>query len=351
MAQGLRSEPADGIIADPRWFPVDIDKETGGFRLAAVGDTRPGWAHYFEKSDHAAGEVVLSAAEVFRIASAKQDPPRLNFIWHTAYCCSTAITRALDVPGSSLTLQEPRVMTSAARARRECDQAGRGDISWLSDAVFRLMARPPVDGAAITVKPAPAANYLVGDALSKTSGRMLFLYSDCDQYLMAAMRHDESRRRYVRRLFGILAKENGDNRWSADAVARLTDLEVAGLVWMLQMEKFAQQMKHCGPRAASLDCALFLARPMEVLGRLWRFFDLPGRVEDSDAVRDGDFFSRHLTYPEEKFSLDSRSAAMNALPPRYRAQIEETAAASMALLPQGALPLPNPLLTVENSAA
>ena len=351
MAQNLRAESADSILADPRWFPVDIDKETGGFRLSDVSASRPGWAPYFRTNGGNLPEVVLPPAAALRLVSSRQDPPRINFIWHTAYCCSTAITRALEIPGSSLTLQEPQVLSSAARVRRESDRAGRGNIAWVSEAVFRLMARPPVDGAAVTVKPAPVANYLIADALAKTAGKMLFLYGDCREFLVAAMRHDESRRRFVRGLFLILANEGGESRWSAEAVARLTDLEIAGLVWALQIEKFATQMRRCGGRAASLDCRQFLAHPHKVLHALWRFFALPGRAEDSDAFRDKGYFDRHLTFPDEKFSRESRRAAMESLTPRFRAQLEETAAASMNFLSPDALPLPNPLMTVENSAA
>ncbi len=140
-------------------------------------------------------------------------------------------------------------------------------------------------------------------------------------------------------------------RWSPHAIARMTDLEIAGLVWMLQMEKFAHDIKRCGERAASLDCALFIENPRDVLRALWRFFEMPGQVEDSDAFRDEGFFNRHLTYPDENFTLALRRDAMDGLSPRLREQIEKIAKSSIALLPRGALPLPNPLMTVENYAA
>jgi hypothetical protein len=355
MTRSPQAVSAERIIADARWFPVDLDRETGGILCADLGDKRPGWNWDCEEAraetSKLVADVVLAPDAAFRLISSQQSRPRINFIWHTAWCCSTAIAHALDVPGQCLSLQEPHVMNSVALARRECDVAKRGDISWVSDVVFRLMAHSTVKHGPVTVKPAPVANYLVGDALAKTRGKMLFLYSSCGHFLRAAIRHDEFRRRFVRGLFGFLAEEGGRGRWSPQAVARMTDLEVAGLVWVLQMEKFARDIKRCGERAASLDCALFLENPGEVLRALWRFFEMPGRVEDSSAFRDAGFFNRHLTYPDDTFTLALRRDAMDGLPPRLRQQIEEIAKSSIALLPEGTLPLPNPLMTVENYAA
>ena len=350
VARSLQAVSAEGIIADPRWFPVDLDRETGGILFTDVSNKRhPDFRDM--RAEATKPDVVLAPDAAFRLISSQQFQPRINFIWHTAWCCSTAIAHALDVPGRCLSLQEPQIMNSVARARRESDLARRGDISWVSDVVFRLMARSTVKDAPVTVKAAPVANYLVGDALAKTHGKMLFLYSDCREFLLAVMRHDEFRRHFVRGLFGFLVDEGGSGRWSPHAIARMTDLEIAGLVWMLQMEKFAHDIKRCGERAASLDCALFIENPRDVLRALWRFFEMPGQVEDSDAFRDGGFFNRHLTYPDENFTLALRRDAMDGLSPRSREQIEKIAKSSIALLPMGALPLPNPLMTVENYAA
>lgn len=339
-----RQDRGHGIIGEPRWFPIDLDRETGAIRFADIGDGRPNWRDFL---DIAAGDKVpveksLAAADAFKFVSQDHETARVNFIWHTAYCCSTAIATALDVPGRNLSLFEPQILISVAQARRQADRMRRGDISWLSDAVFRLMSRPYADGA-VTIKPSPVSNYLATDAAAKTRGKMLFLYSDCRSFLMASMRYGENRRRTVRHLFQEIRHDGAaSDRWTAESVAGLTDLEIAGLTWQLQIARFAEFLKRLGPRAASLDCQVFLAHPKETVAAIWRFLELPGKPEESELFQDAEFLHRHAKYPGEIFAPEMR---LNEHPdPLVSDEIDRIAEASCALLPAGTLPLPNPLV-------
>jgi hypothetical protein len=215
--------------------------------------------------------------------------------------------------------------------------------------VFRLLNRPDTQDAAVTVKPAPVSNYLIGDAAAKTKGKMLFLYCDCKSFLTAAMRYGENRRRIVRYLFNILYRdEAAAQRWTPESVAELTDLEIAGLAWQLMIMRFDASLKLHGDRAASLDCDAFLENPREVLARVWDFLELPGSAEESGLFRDEGFLNRHSKYAGRSFAREQRLAAQKDLSPELAAEIDKTAEAVLAQFPQSAppiLPLPRPLAT------
>lgn len=341
---------AAAIIADARWFPVDLDQETGAIRFADTGAGGPKWQDLL---DVGAGtkallaQRCLPASAAFKLVAGNPGRPRVNFIWHTAFCCSTAIAAALDVPGRNHSLFEPQILGRVAQTRRQADLLRRGDISWLSDAVFRLLGRPLPDGAAVTVKPAPASNYLVADATAKTDGKMLFVYSDCRSFLIACMRYGENRRRFVRGLFNeIRSDDDAAGRWTEKSVANLTDLEIAGLTWQMQVARFSSNLKRLGDRAASLDCHSFLANPHEAIARIWRFLDLPGDASESPAIRDPGFVNRHSKYSDEPFTPQARLAADRDLDPKVSDELDRIVAASQALFadPRDALVLPNPLM-------
>jgi hypothetical protein len=339
----------DHIVGDRRWFPIDLDRETGAIRFADIGAQRPNWRDFLDIASGARmpAQKSLPAAAAFKFVTDDRQAARVNFIWHTAYCCSTAIATALDVPGRNLSLFEPQILISVAQARRQADRLQRGDISWLSDAVFRLLSRPYADGA-VTIKPAPVSNYLAADAAAKTLGKMLFLYSDCRSFLIASMRYGENRRRTVRYLFQEIRNDGAaSERWTAESVAGLTDLEIAGLTWQLQIARFAEHLKRLGPRAASLDCDAFLADPKGVLAAIWRFLDIPGVPEESELFQKPDFVNRHAKYPDETFTLAARRTRDDAIDPRIREEIDRIAEASCALLPAGTLPLLNPLVKAD----
>lgn len=340
------------LVGEFHWFPIDLDKQTGAIRFADIGSQRPRWQDFL---DIAAGEKLvplknLPAAAAFKFVADNPAPPYVNFIWHSSYCCSTAIATALDVPGRNLSLFEPQILVSVAHARRQADRQHRGDISWLSDAVFRLLSRPYLEGASVTLKPAPTSNYLVADAAAKTKGKMLFLYSDCRSFLIASMRYGESRRRFVRDLFSeIRHDDEARQRWTEDSIARLTDLEIAGLTWQLQVARFGEHLKRFGERAASLDCDAFLENSKDVVAKIWRFFELPGEPEESEAFQDADFQRRHSKYPDEPFTPQDRLTAERNLHPKIREELDRIVEASMALFPEraAALPLPRPLVVTD----
>jgi hypothetical protein len=331
---------------------MDLDKQTGAIRFCDIGPEWPRWQEFLGAPGREIPQKLLPAASAFKFVGGSKAPARLNFIWHSSYCCSTAIATALDVRGRNFSVFEPQIMISLAHARRQADRERKGDISWLSDAIFRLIARPFTPGAAVTVKPASTSNYLAMDAAAKTNGKMLFLYSDCRSFLVASMRYGEHRRQFVRSLFRDIRRESdAAQRWTSDAAADLTDLEVAGLVWQWQIARFRECLKRFGDRAASLDCDAFLAKPQETIARLWEFFELPGDAHESPVFADAEFLRRHVKFSAENFSAEERLGAEKTLDPKVLDEIERVVEASASVFPEnrGALPLARALLTVQKA--
>ena len=333
------------VVRDPRWYPYDLDRQTGAIRFADVGAGWPDWKRFFahKPGDGAIPQQNLSAQDARMLAAG--EPPRINFIWHTAFCCSTAIANALEVPGASTAHLEPQILISLAHARRQSDRDARGDLSWLSQAVFRLLSRAYAPGAAATVKAAPTSSYLVGDATLKTSGRMLFLYSDCRSFLLATLRYGEQRRRYVRSLFRDLRSEaRWSRRWTPEAMAELTDLEIASLTWQLQIVRFRESLVRLGERAASLDCDAFLAEPQAAIQRLWAFFELPGPASASPLFTDPAFLTRHAKFASDTFSPGQRREAQKNIAPEMLAEVERIAEAGYEMFPENRGALANSLM-------
>src|SRR5215472_11999559 len=220
------------VIADAHWFPEDL-KPDGTLSFVRVDrddlvrepflDER--WQR--EQLPHRWHRV----EEVTRQLPVRLARPRLNFIWHTAFCCSTAISRALDLPGRNLSLREPEVLTTLATARR----SGSPGFDDAAQAVFSPLARPFFAGAAVTLKPTNSANNLAQEAARLTSGKMLFLYSDLPSFILAIAKRSERGRAYARQLFWTIA---GDGHpqfgWPMEKLFTLSDLEIAALTWHMQ---------------------------------------------------------------------------------------------------------------------
>lgn len=288
----------EDVIGNADWFPdnVDFNRNTFGFvrtdRKALSGESFLDFR--WNRSALARVDVPIPA-----ISSAveKLPRPKLNFIWHTAFCCSTLIARCLDAGSTNLSLKEPQVLILLAEAKR----AGR-PISGATDAAFRLLARGREQ---VLVKPTNAVNNLIPDALRTTDGRMLFLYSDCKSFLVSIAKKGEMGRIFARKLFGLFATDGHPQaKWPWQTLFELSDMQVAALVWHMQIAEFRRSRD--ASRSAALNCDDFLVHPRETLAKLNGFFGIGLSAAQLDAALP--LLARNAKDTNESFSAARRAA-------------------------------------------
>lgn len=276
-------------LGQPAWFLDQLDLQTGAARFVRADRERLSREPFLDPRWDRSG---LPTAELRGAAlDADAEPrPRLNFIWHTSFCCSTVIATALDSAGLNLSLKEPRAVVDLADLKRRQQGLKRPG---LARAVFGLFARRFTPAEQILIKPSNFANNVIPEATEMTDGRMIMLYSSCRSFLISMVKTRQERRRYARELFIALANDgHPQTRWPIDTLLRLSDLEIAALTWRMQMSTLRTAMGRLGSRAASLDGDVFLERPREALSALDAFLGLglgPARIE---AVVEGPLLSR-----------------------------------------------------------
>jgi hypothetical protein len=201
---------------------------------------------------------------------ALRERPRLGFVWHTSFCCSTLIAGLLDQPGRCLALKEPRVLVDLADLKR------RGELyrsPELSARILALLARRFAPGEQVLVKPSNGANALILAAAAESDGPVLLLHSSCADFIVSVAMGGETLRAYVRALLLSLAADQPHGRGpAASDLARLTDLQTAALAWQLQMAGLGRAAQALGGRCRSLDSAAFRADPHGAVAALDRHF-------------------------------------------------------------------------------
>lgn len=345
------SEVALGaVVGDYRWFVEDF--HAARQQLAFVNAGRESLAAQ-PFLDHRWNQQGLPRAQAHlenvKAAIGCDSPPRLNFIWHTSFCCSTLLVHAFDAPGRCLPLSEPLVLVSMADTKRAATLEQGWHLSGLAETVFRLMARPECEGASVLVKPSNFANILLPDAARLTKGRSLFLYSDLSSFLVSITKTGFALRKYVRKLFTNLIGHQRDRLpWSQAEIFQMSDLEIAALAWHLQMLEFREALSALGTRAVSLNCDDFLDRPRDTLLRLDAFFGLGLGVDHWDAVLGGSHLLRHAKSPSVAYSPDQRRADAESVRRQLGAdldRVEEWSYRACPVTPRST-PLPRPLQTI-----
>src|ERR1700722_20795283 len=138
--QGAAPQNED-IIRDARWFPEHFDAQSGGLSFVATdADVLASQTFLDTRWDRGPAERrrVNAASMTDRLP---QELPRPNFIWHTGFCCSTLLAKALDRPGHNLSLCEPQILVEVADAKRAGALARSSQSARVPQLIFHLLGR------------------------------------------------------------------------------------------------------------------------------------------------------------------------------------------------------------------
>lgn len=273
------------------------------------------------------------------------EPRSISYILHTAFCCSTLISNCLDIEGICCALREPVVLMQMANYKRLGGQYHFSGAEWrrLLDTVLFLLAKSgSVDEAAL-IKPTNAANNLAGDLLEHPrTGGVLLLYSSLERFLVSIAKKGEAGRIFVRRLFKVIQADSiRTASLGPEELIRLTDLQIASLVWYLQMDVYLQLIERF-PRVdiRTLDCETFLAQPEETLAKLCDLFTIKAETGILRRIVVGPVFRKHSKYDKQDFDSAMRQIEYEQVMRQHGADIAEIVNWSDGIRPGGRLRLP-----------
>jgi hypothetical protein len=291
-------------LGDPAWFLESLDADSGAARFVRAERSALSAQPFLDEKwlKHDLSRMVRRAADLPPAPAS----PRLDFIWHSSFCASTAIAAALDAPGLGLSLKEPSVLMDLADLKRR--QGGRLADPGLARAVFSLLARRFEPGEQVLIKASNAANSLIGEAAACTDGRALLLWGDCESFLVSILRSGQEGSAYVRELFMTLAADGHPaGRWPPTEIFKLTDLQMAALVWRMQMDVLEAAAQRLGDRSRSLDFRRFLAAPGPALAALDDWFGIGIGLEGVERVLAGPLLRRDAKSPTLPFDAGARA--------------------------------------------
>lgn len=313
---------ARAVARDPQWLPHTYGPD--GSQLTSVFVPRARHDQLmFLADEHFKGQfqkVTHPAAAVAAEAAGAASAP-LHFIFHTSFCLSTLMVKALDIPGQTLGLKEPDILINLANRIAHSDDAANRQRLALA---LRLLSRPYQAGETVIVKPTNFANRVIVPALETLpEARAVLLHSDLPTLLRSLAKRGMWGRIWGRRLYrNIGAWTPLDFGIGAGEAFELTDLQVAGLTWLIQIHQFGEVARQMGPRAMVVDSADFAADPAATLARIAGLFGLGLDAATIGAIADGPVFSRHSKFAQLDYSVDAREAENDAAAVAHGEEIE-----------------------------
>jgi len=300
------------IEADPAWLPRRIDAGHRRVEFLRIPRAQLSSAQFLADRTPAslADQAALSFDDV--LAMRPRTGP-LHFIFHTAFCRSTLLARALDIPGVCVGLSEPGIIGSLVQA----GEAGARLMRPLLD----LLSRPHAPGEMVFVKPTNHANRLIPALLAaRPDAKAVLMTNGLPPFLAAIVRRGMLGRRWGRQLFLELQSYAGmDFGMDARESFAMTDLQAAALAWFLNQRWFAMQLAqhpagHAAPRLRTLDGDHFAAHPAQTLRAMLALAgtDLP--QPRAEAAATSPLFTTHAKLGGDFAGQQAQAAARTASP-------------------------------------
>ena len=260
--------------------------------------------------------------------------PKSRFIFHTAFCCSTLLSRALDVPGKSLALKEPDILMQLANARRMRQFAPGGqDLKIIQKHLEQLGQSA---GEAIVTKPTNTANNLLSEVCADQNSRIIVIHSDLRSFLLSIIKKGEEGRSFVRRLFNIFRMDSAFAQSIPDRdLFTLSDLQIAAFVWGLQCQQITEAGNISSLTVRGLHCDSFLDDPKAVLLRASDWLELGLTPSDISGQMEKGVMGRD--------SKDVGQAYDTGIRAKDRSSVEDQFEASLSYAEAWATKLPLPM--------
>ena len=294
------------IAADPSWLPHRIDWAGERMQFLKLVRSSLGEAGFLADRKPAGpdGEAWLPLDAVMAM---QVDSGPIHFLFHTAFCRSTLLARALDRPGKVAALNEPHIFAALAGAGVAPGQPGASLLA----PVLKFLARTFPGESAVVVKPTNHANALIPAILTALPDtRAILMTNPLPSFLAAVIRKGMMGRRWGRMLYLEMQSYAGlDLGMDAREQFAMTDLQAAALAWLLAQRWFAMQQDRFGERLAVLDGDRFAREKARTLMQAAAHLRLEMDQTTAQEIAEGPVFASHAKSGEDFAAKDAADAA------------------------------------------
>jgi hypothetical protein len=253
--------------------------------------------------------------------SLSDNPPR--FIFHTAFCGSTFLSRSLDVDGVSVSLREPQILLDAANAKRLQWQSKSSNLNYrhLPKLFLALLQKHAKPSEKLIIKPINSVNNIIPELMQITgTGPALMLYTDARNFVLSTLKKGEGGKQTIRSMFDLLRCdfEHLSNLQLTHTI-HMTDLRIIMTLWRLQLEQAEQALQQFSANStlASLYGEELILNPRKSLRACNQFLDLGISSDQVDAIAASDDRLIDAKNRNERFGIQQRKIIYERLESFY----------------------------------
>ncbi len=274
----------------------------------------------------------LPIAEVQQLLSSTDQQnvhPAPHFIFHTAFCASTYLSRCLDIKGKTVSLREPQILLDAANAKRLRwrSRSGLLDHRILPELALKLLVKHAKAGETLIIKPINSINNIMTELLRlHADSKALLLYTDARRFLLSTLKKGEGGKRMIRTMFDLIRCDfpHLSNLRLTDVV-RMTDITVILTLWRLHIEQAEQalQQHSANGNLASLYGETVIEKPLESLQAINQYLELGLLPETLAEITAGKVRTEDAKHTGQSFSLSERDKIHHRIETFYAGELNQ----------------------------
>ena len=255
------------------------------------------------------------------------NPPR--FIFRTAFCASTFLSRCLDVEGISTSLREPQLLLDAANAKRLQwhSRSTKLDYQHLPRIALALLQKHAVLSEKLIIKPINSVNNIIPELLKITApSKSLILYTDARNFILSTLKKGEGGKQTIRSMFDLIRCDFPHlSNLQLTHTIHMTDLRVIMTLWRLQIEQAEETLQQFLPekRMASLYGENLIRSALGPLQAINQYLELGISFEQISAIVNSENRLIDAKNMDEKFSVQNRKSLYERLESFYGDDLDD----------------------------
>lgn len=283
----MTTDPVIIIEGDPGWLPHSIDWSNGTVQFQKFPHEQfraPGFLFEFQ----AEGSADKQEIPISRLRDIRVETLPIHFVFHTAFCRSTLLSRALNLDGIAVGMSEPGIIASLVNAPAE--------FRPILSIVLRLLARQRTGVSAIFVKPTNHANRLIPQIMDASpDSRAIFMTCPLKPFLNSVRKRGLMGHRWGRKLYLEVQQYAGlDLGMSPNEAFAMSDLQAAGLAWFLYQNYFTHLASNSfQERVRTLDSDFFAWNRASTVEKILRFCMVGSSSFSQKTLEDDPLFSEY----------------------------------------------------------
>ena len=312
------------VIGDGDWLPHSFDDT--GQRILCVRVPAPAREAlpFLSTEQLATGydqAIVPTALVATHLEGLASSP--VHFLFHTAFCCSTLAVNALDAFDGAVGLKEPAIFLDLVSKLERADALTGTQLQL----VMRILGRPAVRARQVIVKPSCFTSALIPHVLqADPRTRVVLLHGDLRDFLLGVAKRGLRGRNWGRQVYASSLRQlHYGFKYTAAETLEQTDLQIAGLGWLVRRDYFERQAASFGAaRVLQISARQVLEERAATLSAILRHLDMPQEPDAIERVINGPVFSRH-SKEQRPFDAAARQAELDAARSTFGGEVEPVA--------------------------